>query len=105
GGRRHGCGLARARTAVVPRAVEVDPRVRRRRVDLEGDRITPVDADVGREAQNVAVAGPGDVPARVSRQTVFGHDGVGGRGAIAWSRRWRRSGRRSEGTGGHTRGL
>src|SRR5207237_8957660 len=66
--------LARAVSLVVAKPVDVDREARRRRRDLERDGAALVDADVGGEPLNRAVARSGDVPfgARIARQLVLG---------------------------------
>ncbi len=77
----NGRDLARTHAAIIAEAVDIDPVIVGIGVDLEADRLTVIDADIGRESLDIGAAGAVDAPLalRIALQQIFRHDLVGGR--------------------------
>src|SRR5206468_12770814 len=69
--------VACAGAAIVPEAININFVVRRVCLDLEGDRLAHVHADVGRESLDRGIASAADVPTVGGpRQRVLDRNGI-----------------------------
>src|SRR4030095_7941529 len=84
-GSGNGGDLARAIAPVIAKPVDIEPVVRRRRVDLELDHLALVHADVGGETLDVWVSVTNHVPLalRIPELLVLADDRVCGAGGSA----------------------